>query len=282
MKNQTPPKQKSPPRSVRGLPVHYPNAAGIDVGDTRYDVAVPDGQGGHVTRVFGAFTENLVELVKWLLSLGIDTVAIESTGIYWLNLYLMLEQSGITPYLVNARHVKNVTGRKKDDTDAIWLQKLHSCGLLQKSFQPDSSIRELRDYMRHRKSLVSRGADSTRRMQKALEMMNIKLHTVISDLLGKTGLSVVEAILAGERDPAVLAGLRDARIKADEETLRKSLEGIYREEYVFLLSQAYQEYQFYQAQLKVCEQKIADCLLAQAAEVLDGDISGLTLKKKSR
>ena len=279
MKRQT--KQKAHPQVVRGLPVHHPNAGGIDVGDTRYDVAVSDGQGGYITRVYSTFTEDLIALVKWLVSLGIDTVAMESTGVYWLNLYLMLEQEGITPYLVNARHAKNVTGRKKDDTDAIWLQKLHSCGLLQKSFQPDSPIRELRDYMRHRKSLVNRGADSARRMQKAFEMMNIKLHTVISDLLGKTGLAIVESIIAGERDPLVLARMRDRRIKADEQTLRKSLEGIYRNEYVFLLNQAYQEYKFYQTQLKACEQKIADCLLAQAAEVQEGDISGLKLKKKA-
>jgi hypothetical protein len=208
--------QKDPAETVfkkkrfsQGLPVYNPYAAGIDVGDSNHSVAVSDGAGGHEVREYPSFTEDLLGLVAWLVSLGITTVAMESTGVYWLNLYLMLEESGIEPYLVNARHVKNVTGRKRDDTDAIWLQKLHSCGLLQKSFQPESQARVLRTYVRQRKNLITTGADSVRRMQKALELMNIKLHTVISDILGKTGLQIVEAILKGERDPNELLKLKD-------------------------------------------------------------------------
>lgn len=131
----------------QGLPVFYQNAAGIDVGDTKHDVAISDGLGGYEVREFLTYTEDLTKLVDWLVSEEITTVAMESTGIYWLNLYLMLEEAGIEPYLVNAKHVKNVTGRKKDDTDAIWIQKLHSCGLLQKSFQPEEDIRVLRTYL---------------------------------------------------------------------------------------------------------------------------------------
>jgi transposase len=266
----------------QGLPVYYQNAAGIDIGDTKHDVAISDGKGGHIAREFTSFTEDLENLVKWLVSEGITTVAIESTGVYWINLYLMLEEAGIEPYLVNARHVKNVTGRKKDDTDAIWIQKLHSCGLLHKSFQPEEEIRVLRTYVRQRKNLITLGSDNVRRMQKALELMNIKLHTVISDILGKTGLQMVEAILHGERDPNVLIKLKDTRIKATDEEIRKSLKGIWREEYLFMLQQAYDGYMFYQSQIKSCDDKIKDILLVQAANVLEGDITNLDLKIKKK
>lgn len=268
----------------QGLPLHFDNAAGIDIGDSKHDVAISDGEGGHITREFLSFTEDLENLVSWLVSEGITTVAIESTGIYWINLYLMLEEAGIEPYLVNAKHVKNVTGRKKDDTDAIWIQKLHSCGLLQKSFQPEEEIRVLRTYVRQRKNLITIGSDNIRRMQKALELMNIKLHTVISDILGKTGIQMVEAILKGERNPNELIKLKDPRVKASDEEIKKSLKGIWRVEYIFMLQQAYDGYNFYQGQIKKCEEKIRDLLLAQAAKVLDGDITdlGSTTKKKPK
>lgn len=263
----------------KGLPILNEHAAGIDVGDTGHDVAI-NSIDSHEVRKFPAFTEDLQGLVNWLKSEGITTVAMESTGIYWLNLYLMLEEAGIEPYLVNARHVKNVTGRKRDDTDAIWLQKLHACGLLQKSFQPDHEIRTLRTYVRHRKQLISSSSDAVRRMQKALELLNIKIHTVISDLLGKTGMSIVIAILAGERDVQQLVKLRDPRIKASDEEIKKSLQGIWKEEYLFLLEQAYTEYEFYQRQMNTCNEKIKECLLLQAAKVLEGDITSIEIKKK--
>jgi transposase len=269
-------------RYGQGLPVFNPYSAGIDVGDTLYDVAISDGATGHEVREYKTFTEDLTNLVNWLVSEGITTVAIESTGVYWLNLYLMLEESGIEPYLVNAKHVKNVTGRKKDDTDAIWLHKLHSCGLLQKSFQPEADIRVLRTYVRQRKNLISISSDSVRRMQKAMELMNIKLHTVISDILGKTGLQMVNAILNGERDPQELIKLKDPRIKASEEDIKKSLTGIWKEEYVFTLKQAYDEYMFYQSQIVDCEERIKGQLLNQVAKILDGDISDVQIKKKPK
>lgn len=265
----------------QGLPIHHLHAAGIDVGDTMHDVAVSNGN-GHEVRKYAAFTEDLQKMVSWLQSEGITTVAMESTGIYWLNLYLLLEEAGIEPYLVNAKHVKNVTGRKRDDTDAIWLQKLHSCGLLQKSFQPEGSIRVLRTYVRQRKKLITLSSDSVRRMQKALELMNIKLHTVISDILGKTGMQMVTAILEGERNPDELLKLKDPRIKASEEDIRKSLQGIWKEEYLFMLQQAYDGYGFYQSQIKQCEEKIKEQLLAQAAMVQAGDISGLDIERKKK
>lgn len=266
----------------QGLPVFHPYAAGIDVGDTMHDVAISNGDTGHEVREYLAFTEDTTNLVAWLVSEGITTAAMESTGVYWLNLYLMLEEAGIEPYLVNAKHVKNVTGRKKDDTDAIWLQKLHSCGLLQKSFQPEVEMRVLRDYVRQRKNLIRISSDSVRRMQKAMELMNIKLHTVISDILGKTGLQMVNAILNGERDPKELVKLKDPRIKASEEDIKKSLTGIWKEECLFMLKQAYDEYLFYQSQIAACEEKIKEQLLNQAAKILDGDITGIQLKKKPK
>lgn len=263
----------------KGLPVVNVKAAGIDVGDTQFDVAILNEDGSHFTKQYKCFTSDLHEIVRDLKREGITTAAMESTGIYWLNLYLLLEANGIEPYLVNARHVKNVTGRKKDDTDAIWIQKLHSCGLLQKSFQPEGKIRELRAYTRHRKKLLELSADSVRRMQKSMELMNLKLHTVISDILGKTGLQIVRAIIAGERDPNVLIKYKHARIIADDETIKKSLDGIWKEEYLFMLEQAYQAYEFYQSQKVECDKKIEQNLLDQIAEVYEGDISDFGKKK---
>lgn len=268
-------------RFSQGLPVINPYAGGIDVGDTKYDVAISDGISGFEVREYPTFTEDLEDLVNWLKSEGITTVAMESTGIYWLNLYLMLEEAGIEPYLVNAKHVKNVTGRKKDDTDAIWLQKLHCCGLLQKSFQPEGEIRLLRTYVRQRKNLISICSDSVRRMQKALELMNLKIHTVISDILGKTGIQMIRAILDGVRDPNELIKLKDRRIKASDHEIKKSLTGIWKEEYLFMLKQAYDEYIFYQSQIFECESKIKDQLLKHVAKVLNGDITDLDVKKKA-
>lgn len=282
--------QKSPTHSVKEkkqkftqvLPMINSLACGIDVGSTFHAVAISNGKGGHEVKEYKSFTADLNQLVGWLKESGITTVAMESTGIYWLNLYLLLEEAGIEPYLVNAKHVKNVTGRKKDDTDAIWLQKLHSCGLLQKSFQPEGDIRELRTYVRQRKNLIRQSSDSVRRMQKALELMNIKIHVVISDILGKTGLAMVESILQGEREPEELIKLKDPRIKANDEDIKKSLEGIWKERFLFLLEQAYEQYRFYQTQMQACEQKIMAQLLNGAAKVLEGDITELDLKKKGK
>lgn len=268
-------------RFSTGIPVSNPHAAGIDIGDTVQCVAVSDGSGGHEVKTTTGFTCDLEEIAAYLAEKKITTAAMESTGIYWLPLYLMLEEAGIEVYLVNAKHVKNVTGRKKDDTDAIWIQKLHTCGLLQKSFQPDNEMRALRDYTRHRRSLVELNADTVRRMQKALELMNIKLHTVIADILGKTGMCMVKAILAGERDPEKLAGLCDRRIKAPKEEIIKSLAGIWKGEYLFLLQQAVDEYEFRQGQISACDEKIKKQLLKQAAIAQSGDITGLEDQKKN-
>jgi len=265
-----------------GLPVFYAHAAGIDIGDTEHYVAIPDGQGGHEVKCYDAFTSDLKSIVSDLKEKGMTTAAMETTGVYWLSLYLLLEEAGIEPWLVNAKHVKNVTGRKKDDTDAMWIQKLHACGLLQKSFQPDEQYRTLRNYVRQRKNLITICSDSVRRMQKALELMNIKIHTVISDILGKTGMQMVEAILNGERKAEALANLTDPRIKATRETIIKSLEGIWKNEYLFMLRQAHEEYLFYQKQIKCCEEKIREQLMQQVAIIQEGDISQITQQEEEK
>lgn len=270
---------------IGGIPTLHPHAAGIDIGDTFHAVAIMNEKGEFETREYLSFTEDLSALVAWLREAGINTVAMESTGVYWLNLYLMLEEAGIESYLVNAKHVKNVSGRKKDDTDAIWLQRLHSCGLLQRCFQPKD--RTIRTYIRQRRKLILLESDHVRRMQKALELMNIKLHVVISDLLGKTGLSIVEAILAGEHDPKELIKFKDPRIrKSTDEEILKALEGIWKEEYLFLLNQAYEGYLFYKSQIEACEQKIHEELTRQIAKLQEGDITEITdipeKKKKKR
>lgn len=279
-------KKKSEKNSVvkmgTSLPVFNHHAAGIDIGDTMHCVAINDGNGGHEVKTTSAFTCDLHEIVFYLKKNGVTTAAMESTGVYWLALYILLEEAGIEPYLVNASHVKNVTGRKKDDTDAVWIQKLHTCGLLQKSFQPDGEIRLLRDYTRQRKNLISLSSDSVRRMQKSLELMNIKIHTVISDILGKTGMNMVNAIIAGERDPQILCKLCDRRIKATQEEIIKSLEGIWKDEYLFMLEQAVENYEFHQKQIKNCEAKIKEQLLKQVAIINQGDITCLDDGKKKK
>ncbi len=263
----------------KNLSVINEHAAGIDIGDTEHYIAIEKGDSYEVKRI-GSFTSELEDGVKWLKTEGITSAAMESTGIYWVSFYIMLEEAGIEVYLVNAKHVKNVTGRKQDDTDAIWIQKLHRCGLLQKSFQPDNEQRILRTYVRQRKNLITIASDSVRRMQKALELMNIKIHIVISDIIGKTGMQIIGSILSGERNPEKLSKLADPRIKASKEDIIKSLKGIWNEEYIFMLEQAYQEYSFYQKQIKDCEKKIGEQLLKQIAIINEGDISDIESSTK--
>jgi transposase len=271
-------------KAINGLPVMNPYAAGADIGDTRHDIAINDGNGGQVVRTFGTFTPDVQEAVNWLKEEGITTVAMESTGVYYLTFYLMCEEAGIEPFLVNARHVKNVTGRKKDETDAMWIQRLHTCGLLKSCFQPDNDFRTLRTYVRQRKSLITRSSDEVRRMQKSLEQMNIKIHVVISDILGKTGMQIIEAIIGGNHDPEDLSKLRDPRIKASREEIIKSLQGIWKDEYLFTLSQAYDTYMFYQKQIQECDRKIHEQLSIQIAKANAGEVpvDEVSNKKKAK
>jgi transposase len=240
-------------KRISQLTVINPTAAGIDVSDNEMMVAYPIGSEQLEVRSFGCFTTDLHTIAKTLRKFMVTTVAMESTGVYWIPLFLMLQEYGFEVYLVNAKHVKNVTGRKDDESDAEWIQKLHSCGLLKASFQPDQLTRTLRSIVRHRKSLESTCSVYINRMQKALELMNIKLHTIISDIDGKTGLLIIEAILAGERDPEKLADLRDWRIKASREDIIKSLEGHYSTEHLFELRQCYQLYCTHRQMIGECD-----------------------------
>jgi transposase len=207
------------------LPTLNSNTAGIDIGATELYVAVPVERSDQSVRCFGTFTEDLIALADWLKSCGIRSVAMESTGVYWIPIFQILEDRGFEVCLVNARHVKNVPGRKTDVSDCQWLQYLHSVGLLRGSFRPPQQVCAVRSLVRHRDSLVQLASVHVQHMQKALTQMNLQLHHVISDITGVTGLDIIDALLAGERDPHQLAKLRNGRIKASKATIAKSLVG---------------------------------------------------------
>lgn len=239
-----------------GFPLLNPDAAGIDVGAREHYVAVPAEREVQPVRCFGAFTQDLHRLAQWLLQCGIKTVAMESTGVYWIPLYQILESYGLAVKLVNARHVKHVPGRKTDVQDCQWLQQLESFGLLAGSFRPEAKICILRSYMRQREMLIRNAGRYIQQMQKALTQMNLKLHQVISDLSGHTGLRIVRAIIAGERDRLKLAALKDRRIKSDVSIIAQALEGDYRAEHLFALKQALELYDYYQQKIAECDAEI--------------------------
>jgi transposase len=239
-------------------PLHEPkpDAAGIDLGATEIWAAVAPDRCQMPVRRFGAFTRDLMAILQWLLECGIRTVAMEATGIYWIPLYQLLADAGIKVCLVNARHVKNVPGRKSDVSDCQWLQYLHSVGLLRASFRPDQTICQVRSIYRFRHNLITQGNQNLQHMHDALDQMNIKLHHVINDLSGQTGMAIIEAILNGERDPLRLAQFRDRRIKATQETIAKSLEGDWRSEHLFVLKLAWENGKQVQEQIKKCDQEL--------------------------
>ena len=243
-------------------PVLEVNAAGIDIGAREIYVAVPPDRDADPVRVFSTFTEDLQRLAEWLRACRITTVAMESTGVYWIPLYGILEAAGIRPCLVDARYLKNVPGRRTDWHDCQWLQYLHSVGLLRAAFRPEAVVCAMRTLMRHRSSLVEMASQHVLHMQKALTQMNLQIHHVISDLTGLTGLAILDAILAGERDPGVLARLRDPRIKASEATIRQSLIGDWLPEQLFALQQSLALYRLYQDQIAACDREIAHALPA--------------------
>ncbi len=237
-----------------------PNAAGIDVASGMHYVCVPEDRSEKPIRKFGTFTDDIHEIAQWLIKCNIDTVAMESTGIYWIQLYLILEEYGLEVFLVNARHVKNVSGRKSDVIDCQWIQQLHSYGLLNASFQPDMMTRELRSYLRQRKSLTESYSREILHMQKAFEQMNIKLHNVLTDICGKTGQLMIQDILSGERDPGNLIKHVDPNVKASKEEIKKSLKGIWRTENLFELKQAYELYLIFKTKIMACDDQIEKTL----------------------
>ena len=232
------------------------NAAGIDVGATSHFVAVPADRAEQPVQEFAAFTADLYRLAEWLSECGVETVVMESTGVYWIPLFGVLEERGFAVMLVDPRRIKNVPGRKTDVLDCQWLQQLHTYGLLSGAFRPDGEIRRLRSYLRQRTMLVEYASHHIQHMQKALTQMNVKLQHVISNITGQTGMDIIEAIVGGERDPRQLAQLRNYRIKADEATIAKSLQGHWREEHIFELTQALELYRVYQDKITECDREI--------------------------
>ena len=243
-----------------------PNAAGIDCGSATHYVAVPTDRDPTPVRAFQTFTADLHRLADWLTACGVTTVAMESTGVYWIPLYEILEGRGFDVVLVNARHVKNVPGRKTDVVDCQWIQELHSVGLLRGSFRPTAAIAALRAYLRHRETLVQSAATHVQRMQKALVQMNLQLPIVISDITGVTGLRILRDIIAGQTDPHALAQHRDHRCQASEAEITAALTGHYRPEHVFVLQQNLELFDAYQRQLAACDAAIEAHVLTLAAQ----------------
>lgn len=257
-------------------PVH-PNAAGIDVGSRSHFVAVGPDCDEHPVREFEAFTADLYRLADWLRDCGVTTVALESTGVYWIPLFEILDQRGFEVLLVDVRRLKTVPGRKTDVLDSEWLQQLHTYGLLAGAFRPDDQTCVLRSFLRQRAMLIEHASHHILHMHKALEQMNLKLNNVLSDITGQTGMAIVGAILAGERDPVTLAKLRDPRCKNSEETIAKSLEGNWRDDHLFELQQAVELYRTYQVKLAECDERIESYL-----QTFEDKSGGRTLPPKKR
>jgi transposase len=239
-----------------GLSVVHPKAAGIDVGNEEHYVAIPPSFDSEPVRKFGCFTRDLKALANWLHERGIETVALQSTGVYWIGLYDMLSERGIKVFVVNARDTKNMPGRKSDVQECQWLLKLHVYGLLKNSFRPKEEICVLRTLWRQRQQHVADGARCIQHMQKGLSQMNLQLANVISDLSGWTGQAIIQAILDGERNPHKLAELRDPRVKASAEVIAKSLEGNWREELLFVLRQEFESYKSLQEKIGECDREL--------------------------
>jgi len=251
---------KATARPRRRLSLINEAAAGIDIGATFHVVAVGEDRCEQPVRSFPTFTADLRALADWLSEAGIQTVAMESTGVYWIPVYEILEARGFEVLLVNARDAKNVPGRKSDINDAQWLQQLHQYGLLRASFRPREVLVRLRVILRHRERMVEYAASHIQHMQKALMQMNVQLHHVVTDITGVTGLRIVRAICAGERDPAILAQFRDSRCKSSTDVIRAALTGHYRSEQVFALRQALELYDVYQAKIEECDRELETAL----------------------
>jgi transposase len=276
-------KTKSSVKKITQFEIVRHQVAGIDVSDNAgMMVAYPINEHEIVVEEFECYTRDLHRLSARLKEHKIESVAMEATGVYWIALFLLLQENGFEVYLVNSKHVKNVTGRKDDEGDAEWLQKLHRCGLLSASFQPENQIRSLRSIIRHRSALVQTRSTYLNRMQKALEQMNIKVHTVISDIDGKTGLRILHAIFEGERNAEKLAGLCDPRIKAPRENIIKSLEGFWTKTHLFELQQSYKLFQSHNDMIAECDKEIEQILLETIAQRNEGVVPGIEKLKRKR
>ena len=245
-----------PPKSRQALTITHPNAAGIDIGCASHYVSVPPDRDDNPVREFPSFTADLNALADWLAACGVDTVAMESTGVYWIPLFELLESRGFTVLLVNARHVKNVSGRKSDVLDCQWLQQLMTYGLLSGAFRPGDAVCVLRSMWRQRGMLLRGKGRQVQHMQKALTQMNIQLANVISDIVGESGQKILRAIVAGERDGQVLAEMKNGRIRASAGEIAKSLQGNWRAEHLFALKQALDMFDFLDTQITECDRQI--------------------------
>lgn len=254
-------KRKDKSRSLR---VVHQDAAGIDIGSDEHWVAVAPEKAEKPVRPFRTFTSDLERLAEWLKECGVRTVAMESTGVYWIPVYELLEERGFEVLLVNAAHARNVPGRKSDVLDCQWLQQLHTFGLVRASFRPQARITELRTYARHRQTLVEEGARQIQRMQKALDQMNVQLHHVIADITGKSGMMILRHIVAGNHDPELLAQYRDPRCRATNETVVEALRGHYKTEHLFTLEQALSLYETFRAHISTCDARI-EAVLSELA-----------------
>ena len=274
------------PVNPMSLPKHLEHinqmAAGIDIGSRSHFVAVPEGCTEHCVREFKSFTTDLHELADWLKSCNITTVAMESTGVYWIPLYELLDSRGFDVKLVDARHVKNVSGRKTDVLDCQWLQQLHTYGLLSGAFRPAEEVCVLRAYLRQRSMLIDIAASHIQHMQKSLNQMNVQLHHAITDITGETGMKIIRAIVAGVRDPKLLASYRDRRCKSSVETIEKALTGNYRNEHVFTLSQALELYDIYQKKIAACDDEIEKQLsqFESRSDLTAEELTKLPIKKR--
>ena len=249
-------RNRSKSKIDRTMPMVHPNAAAIDIGATMHMAAVRADRAPEPVRSFGTFTADLHRLVDWFTECGVETVVMESTSVYWIPIFELLDARGFIVFLVNARDAKHVPGRKTDVSDAQWLQRLHSHGLLRASFRPKGQIAELRAYVRQRERLLEYAASHIQHMQKALTEMNLQLHHVVADITGTTGLRIIRAILAGERDPEVLARLRHYSCHSSAETIAKALTGSYRTEHLFALEQALALYDVYHEKVSACDVRI--------------------------
>ena len=267
------------------LEVVHPDAAGIDIGNESHYVAVAPSRDKQPVRCFGCTTGELKAMADWLKQCGIRTVAMQSTGVYWIAVYDILEQAGLEVYLVNARETKNLPGRKSDVQESQWLMKLHTYGLLRNSFRPTQEIRTMRTYWRQRNDLVQSAGRHVQRMQKALTQMNIQLANVLSDVSGVTGQAIIKAILGGQRDPHKLAEFRNPRVRASEEEIARSLEGHWEEDLLFVLQQEQDGYEFCQKQMAECDRQLNHYLeqredRSQGAPLPEEKAQGATQEKE--
>jgi transposase len=271
--------EEAPPFS--GMSRIHPHAAGVDIGAIEIVACVPGDESTQIVKAFGNYTVDLQELAQWMKSYHIKTVAMESTGVYWIPLFEELEHQGFECLLISSRSLRRVAGRKSDISDAQWIQTLHTYGLLEGSFRPQGELVALRTLLRHRSQLVEHRSPHIQHMQKALLQMNVQLSQAVTDVTGMTGLKIIRAILAGERDPQTLAALREPGCKKSAEEIGRALTGTWREEHLFILNQSMMLYDFYTEQIQTCDLEIERLYGLTRPDWESGEVQPLTKRKKN-